>query len=45
MSTEYNKELVRRYRQAHNMNRLDQLDAIVAAELVSHNLLPSFPPV
>jgi predicted ester cyclase len=44
MSTEYNKELVRRYRQAHNMNRLDQLDAIVAAELVSHNLLPSFPP-
>jgi predicted ester cyclase len=44
MSTEHSKELVRRYRQAHNMNELDQLDDIVATDLISHNLLPGFPP-
>jgi predicted ester cyclase len=44
MSTEDNKELVRRYRQAHNRNHLDQLDDIVAADLISHNLLPGVPP-
>ncbi len=44
MSTEHNKELVRRYRQAHNRNQLDQLDDIVAADLISHNLLPGFVP-
>jgi hypothetical protein len=36
MSTEYTKELVRRYRQAHNMNRLDQLDAIADDKIVEH---------
>jgi predicted ester cyclase len=44
MATEDNKELVRRYRQAHNTNQLDQLDDIVAADLISHTLLPGFAP-
>ena len=44
MSTELNKEIVRRYREAHNMNQMDQLDDIVAADLITHNLLPGFPP-
>jgi predicted ester cyclase len=44
MSTEDNKELVRRYRQAHNTNQLDLLDEIVTADLISHNLLPGFAP-
>ncbi len=44
MSTEQNKAIVRRYREAHNTNKLDQLDEIVAANLVSHNLLPGLPP-
>ncbi len=44
MSTEHNKEIVRRYRQTHATNQLDQLDEIVAADLFAHNLLPGFPP-
>jgi predicted ester cyclase len=44
MSTEHNKEIVRRYRQAHTTNQLDQLDAIVAADLFAHNPLPDLPP-
>ncbi|MEP7188890.1 MAG: ester cyclase [Roseiflexaceae bacterium] len=44
MSIEHNKELVRRYRWAHTTNHLDQLDKIVAADLITHNLLPDFPP-
>jgi predicted ester cyclase len=44
MSTEANKALVRRYREAHNQNNLDALDAIVAQDLISHNLLPGLPP-
>src|SRR5712692_7312703 len=44
MSTEQNKAIVRRYRQAHNTNQLDQLDEIVAADLIAHNLLPGLPP-
>jgi len=44
MSTEANKAIVRRYREAHNTNRLDQLDAIVAADLIAHNLFPGLPP-
>lgn len=43
MSTEENKAIVRRYREAHSTNRLDQLDAVVAANLVSHNHLPGLP--
>ena len=44
MSTEQNKAIVRRYREAHNSNRLDQLDEIVDVNLISHNLLPGLPP-
>ena len=44
MSTEQNKAIVRRYREAHNTNQLDQLDEIVDANLISHNLLPGLPP-
>lgn len=41
---EANKEIVRRYRAIHNTNDLDALDEIVAADLVSHNMLPGLPP-
>jgi predicted ester cyclase len=44
MTTEQNKELVRRYRELHNTNQLDQLDEIVASDLITHNLLPGLPP-
>lgn len=45
MSTQsdQNKDIVRRYRDAHNNNQLDLLDAIVAADLISHNMLPGVP--
>ena len=36
MSTEANKVLVRRYREAHNTNNLALLDEIVAADIKSH---------
>lgn len=44
MTTEQNKTLVRRYRELHNTNQLDQLDEIVASDLITHNLLPGLPP-
>jgi steroid delta-isomerase-like uncharacterized protein len=44
MSIEANKELVRRYQEAHNTNDLDALNAIVAADLIAHNLMPGLPP-
>ncbi|MBW7885700.1 MAG: ester cyclase [Caldilineaceae bacterium] len=44
MSAEANKNVVRRYREIHNSNRLDELDAIVAADIVSHSALPGLPP-
>jgi predicted ester cyclase len=43
MSTEHNKEIVRRYRQAHTTNKLDALDEIIAEDLIPHNLLPGLP--
>jgi predicted ester cyclase len=43
MSPEDNKALVRRYRQAHNSNNLAALDDIVAADIISHNVLPGLP--
>jgi steroid delta-isomerase-like uncharacterized protein len=43
MSTETNKELVRRYQEAHNANNLDALDAIVAADLITHSQMPGVP--
>ena len=44
MSIEANKELVRRYQEAHNTNDLDALNGIVAADLIAHNLMPGLPP-
>ncbi len=44
MSAEENKTIVRKYRQAHNQNKLEALDALVAQDLVSHSALPGLPP-
>ncbi len=38
-----NKELVKRYRELHNTNRLDQLDQVVARDLIAHNMMPGLP--
>ena len=43
MSTEENKNLVRRYQEAYNTGKLDELDGILAPNLVSHNHLPGVP--
>ena len=43
MSTEANKALVRRYREAHNTNNLALLDEVVAADIKSHNAMPGLP--
>ena len=43
MTTEANKDLVRRYQEAHNTNNLDALEAIVAADLITHNQMPGLP--
>jgi steroid delta-isomerase-like uncharacterized protein len=44
MSIEANKELVRRYQEAHNTNNLDALNTIVAPDLIAHSLMPGLPP-
>ena len=44
MSTQDNKALVRRYREANNANNLEALDDIVAADINSHNGIPGLPP-
>ncbi len=43
MSAEENKNLVRRYQDAYNSGKLDELDKILAPNLVSHNHLPGAP--
>lgn len=43
MSAEQNKAIVRRYREVHNSNALDQLDEIVAKDIISHSALPGLP--
>ena len=43
MSAEQNKAIVRRYQDALNANTLDALDALLAPNLISHNLLPGVP--
>jgi steroid delta-isomerase-like uncharacterized protein len=43
MSTEENKKLIRRYQEAYNSGRLEELDQILAPNLISHNLLPGLP--
>jgi steroid delta-isomerase-like uncharacterized protein len=44
MTTEENKEIVRRYQEASNANDLDALDTLVAPNLISHNPTPGLPP-
>jgi steroid delta-isomerase-like uncharacterized protein len=44
MSTEENKAIVRKYREAHNQNKLEALDALVAQDVISHAALPGLPP-
>lgn len=43
MSTEANKAIVRRYRQAHNSNDLSALDEVMAPTFVAHEMLPDVP--
>jgi predicted ester cyclase len=43
MSTEANKVLVRRYREAHNTNNLALLDEVVATDIKSHSGMPGLP--
>ena len=43
MSTEENKAIVRKYREAHNMNRPEMLDDILAPSFVAHDMLPNVP--
>ena len=42
-AAEQNKAIVRRYQELYNSNNLDGLDEIVAADLISHNLVPGMP--
>ncbi len=44
MSTEANKVLVRRYREAHNTNNLALLDEVVAADIMNNGDMPGLPP-
>ncbi len=44
MSLEENKEIVRRYQGAYNNNRLDVLDEIVAADVLTPKIMPGMPP-
>jgi len=43
MSIEENKAIVRRYQEAYNTNNLDDLDGLVAADLITHALMPGMP--
>lgn len=44
MSLEDNKNIVRRYQDAFNANKLDALDALVTADLITHSQMPGVPP-
>ena len=43
MSTEDNKNIVRRYREIYNSNNLDALGEVLAPAFVAHNMLPNVP--
>lgn len=43
MSSDSNKAVIRRYREMHNQNRLDQLGDVLAADFIAHNMLPGLP--
>ena len=44
MSAEENKKIVLRYRDIHNRGALNELDQVVASDVISHNLLEGLPP-
>ena len=44
MSTEEDKQLIRRYQEAYNHNNLAALNEIVNTNLISHNQMPGLPP-
>lgn len=44
MSLEANKDLVRHYQAAYNNNQLDNLDALVAADVLTPKIMPGLPP-
>ena len=43
MSTEDNKNIVRRYREIYNANNMDALGEVLAPTFVAHNMLPNVP--
>jgi predicted ester cyclase len=40
---EQNKDIIRKYREIHNTNHLDQLGQVVSEDIVSHNQFPGLP--
>jgi len=44
MSTEENKEIVRRYQEAYNSNHLDVLEEIMSPEVLTPKIMPGMPP-
>lgn len=44
MSIEANKEIVRQYQEAYNTNNLDALDAVLAADVKTPDMVPGFAP-
>ena len=43
MPTEENKDIVRRYQEAYNTANYDALDAVVAVDVLTPNMIPSMP--
>lgn len=43
MSTEENKNIIRKYREAYNSNNMDLLAEVLAPSFVAHNMLPNVP--
>ncbi len=43
MSTEDNKNIVRRYRELHNRNEVDRFGEVLAPNFVAHEMLPNVP--
>ena len=43
MSTEENKNIIRKYREAYNTNNMDLLAEVLAPSFVAHNMLPNVP--
>jgi steroid delta-isomerase-like uncharacterized protein len=44
MSVEENKQIVRRYQEIYNSNDLDELDEIMAFDVLMPKLMPNMPP-